>query len=142
MKLSQNNAHLKLGPIYSYSGGTVNGEEDWNQQWIHKIGFRVGVLYNLQLNSFVSPFCGTKFGLNWRRSIYGGRVYYNNFATPWGKQVTSFPDFIAGTRFRLTDNSDFLLSLEYEKTAPYQYFPNSTSDNESIVFGFGFAVRL
>ena len=133
---------LRYTYTYFYSGTITNGYEDWNQLWTHKIGFRAGILYNLRLNSFISPFCGTKCGLNWTRSIYGGRASYNNIETPWGKQVTSFPDFIVGTRFRLTDNSAFLLSLEYEKTATYHYFPNTTSDNESIVFGFGFVVVL
>ena len=109
---------------------------DW---WSHRLGFSIGASYNYPINPFITPFLGTRIGFSWSRMHSEGGVPEDY---GWGKPEISFPDLFIGTRFFVSKDWAFVISLEYSKIEPYSNFPIYWDKNESTSVNFGFSVFL
>jgi hypothetical protein len=93
---------------------------DPSKWWSHRLGLSIGASYNYTFNQFITPFLGTRIGTSWSRmhSEAGVPEDYG-----WGKPEISFPDLFIGTRFFVSKDWAFVISIEYSKTEPYSNFP-------------------
>ncbi len=115
-----------------------NGYEPY-KWWSHRLGFSIGASFNYPINSVITPFLGTRIRTSWSRMHSEGGVPEDQ---GWGKPEISFPDLFIGTRFFVSKDWAFVISIEYSLTKPYGNFPIYWDKNELTSVNFGFSVFL
>lgn len=103
--------------------------------WGDRIGFAFGGSYNYRINQFM-PFIAAKLGVSWSRVLIDIHV-----DSGWGIPEISFPDVIIGSRYFVSKDWAFVLSIEYVKTSPYSNMP-VWNTYDRVLAGFGLSVFL
>ena len=115
-----------------------------DKYWIHRIGLRIGLVYNYNLNPFISVFVGSKIGTGWSRAVSDS--YYSNSDSHWGMPEIAFPVFLGGAKYFITQNWAFLTSIQYSRISNYEsnIFNSSwyRDGTDTITLYFGFSVFL